>query len=317
MEVFSFSGGMLKLLDQRKLPFSEEYLICKNHKGTAAAIRAMAVRGAPAISIAGAYAVAQAKESDYDFGQAVEEILSSRPTAVDLSNAVQFMLKGISEEKDAEALARGWEDSIYKKCAKLCAHGSGLIEDGSKALTHCNTGPIAVGKHGTALGAIIHAHRKGKAVFVWVDETRPRFQGALTSFELLQEKIPHTLITDSTSGFLMQRGEVDLVMVGADRIAKNGDFANKIGTYSLAALAKHHSIPFYVLAPSSTIDPSLPSGEKIPLEKRAEKEVLEPAGARAFSKDTRALNYAFDITPTKLVTAYVTEKGVSKKPPQP
>ncbi len=183
-----------------------------------------------------------------------------------------------------------------------------------RVLTHCNTGPLAVGKHGTALGVVITAHKKGKNPFVWVDETRPRFQGALTSWELLQEHIPHKVITDSSAGFLMQKEEVDLVIVGADRICKNGDFANKIGTYALAVLASHHGIPFYVAAPTSTLDHSLDTGKNIPIEKRDEREVLEPMGVRAYNRDSSAMNYAFDITPADLVTGYITEEGVRQKP---
>lgn len=315
MQVFSYSSGILKILDQRRLPFSKEYLLCRDYAQTIAAIRGMAVRGAPAISIAGAYALAQADGQGRDAGEAAGEIRSCRPTAVDLSNALGFMLEGMVKGGNAESLAGEWEASVYEKCRRLTLHGSGLVGKGSRVLTHCNTGPAAVGKHGTALGALIRAHREGRGPFVWVDETRPRFQGALTSWELLEEDIPHRVVTDSTAGFLMQKGEVDMVMVGADRICKNGDFANKIGTYSLAALAHVHKIPFYVLAPSSTRDASMESGEHIPIEQRDEREVLEPFGEKVFSPRTRAKNYAFDVTPSKYVTAYVTEDGVSENAP--
>jgi methylthioribose-1-phosphate isomerase len=317
MEVFSFAGCALKMLDQRKLPHKKDYLLCRTYKHTVGAIREMALRGAPAISIAGAYALAQADKGGYPVGGAIDEILSSRPTAIDLKNALDFVASGMERGEDSEELAREWEQSIYNKCKLICMHGADLIEDGHRVLTHCNTGPLATGRYGTALGAIIYAHKKGRCVFAWVDETRPRLQGALTSWELTQEKIPHKIITDSTAGFLMQKSEVDSVMVGADRICRNGDFANKIGTYSLAVLARHHRLPFYVLAPSSTIDPLLESGPKIPIEKRDGREVLEIAGARPFPKDSRAENYAFDITPASLVTAYITEKGVSCSPPKP
>jgi S-methyl-5-thioribose-1-phosphate isomerase len=314
MEIISFSNGILKMLDQRKLPFSKEYIICKDYREVIGAIKEMVVRGAPAISIAGAYAVAQAKSREQDFERAAEEIMAARPTAVDLSNAISFMLEGINAEKDGVDLAKQWEESIYEKCFNLCNHGAELITDNMRVLTHCNTGPLAVGRHGTALGVVITAHKKGKNPFVWVDETRPRFQGALTSWELLQEHIPHKVITDSSAGFLMQKEEVDLVIVGADRICKNGDFANKIGTYPLAVLAKHHGIPFYVAAPTSTLDHSLDTGKNIPIEKRDEREVLEPMGVRAYNQDSSAMNYAFDITPAELVTGYITEDGVRKKP---
>ncbi|MCP4647452.1 MAG: S-methyl-5-thioribose-1-phosphate isomerase [bacterium] len=314
MEIISFSNGILKMLDQRKLPFSKEYIICKDYREVIRAIKEMVIRGAPAISVAGAYAVAQAKQREQDFERAAEEIMAARPTAVDLSNAVSFMLDGINAEKDGTDLAKQWEESIYEKCFNLCNHGAELITGNMRVLTHCNTGPLAVGRHGTALGVLITAHKKGKNPFVWVDETRPRFQGALTSWELLQEHIPHKVITDSSAGFLMQKEEVDLVIVGADRICKNGDFANKIGTYPLAVLAKHHGIPFYVAAPTSTLDHSLETGKNIPIEKRDEREVLEPMGVRAYNGDSSAMNYAFDITPADLVTGYITEDGVRPKP---
>ncbi len=275
----------------------------------------MSVRGAPAISIAGAYALAQAVDGGYDLKDSADLIISARPTAVDLSNAVQFVLKGVLENKDANSLAKSWENSIYENCKNICIHGADLIKPNSVLLTHCNTGPLATGKYGTALGAIIHAYKEGKNPFVFVDETRPRFQGALTSWELLEENIPHRIITDSSAAFFMGRGEIDAVLVGADRICKNGDFANKIGTYSLAVLAKHHNIPFYVLAPSSTFS-SLETGKDIVLEQRNETEVLNPAGVSAFPQKTHAINYAFDITPAELVSAYITEKGISKTPPR-
>jgi len=316
MEIISYSSGILKLLDQRKLPFETEYVLCKNYKESIGAIRNMVVRGAPAISIVGAYALAQAANSGYEPGAVGEEIIGARPTAVDLANAVHYVLGSISEEKEPDEVAKTWEEKVYQNCKALSVAGSELIKPGAKVLTHCNTGPIAVGKYGTALGAIIQAHKKGKNPFVWVDETRPRFQGALTSWELTNERIPHKVITDSTAASLMQKGEVDLIMVGADRICKNGDFANKIGTYSLAVLAKHHDIPFYVLAPTSTFDPNLKSGEDIPIEQRDPREVLEPSGHPAFNSKTSAINYAFDVTPRELVTAYVTEEGVGQNPPK-
>jgi S-methyl-5-thioribose-1-phosphate isomerase len=312
MEIISFHNNILSLLDQRKLPHKEEYVKCRTYAGVSSAIKNMVVRGAPAISVAAAYGCAlgalAGKES-----QAQKSLLASRPTAVDLANAVDFM-RANSMRKNPAALAREWEESVYDKCGRLCLHGEKLIAKNSKILTHCNTGPLAVGRCGTALGVISAAHKSGKKPFVWVKETRPRFQGALTSWELGKMRIPHMVIVDSAAASLMARGEVDLVILGADRICRNGDFANKVGTYDLAVLAHAHKIPFYVAAPSSTLDSRLKSGNSTRIEHRDEKEVLEVAGRRIYAKGAHALNPAFDVTPHTLVTAYITENGIFRSP---
>lgn len=312
MEIISFRSNVLALLDQRKLPLEEKHVRCRNYAEVSSAIRKMVVRGAPAISVAAAYGYALGALAGKE-KQAYKFLLSSRPTAVDLANALGFMRANPSL-KQPVALAREWEKSVYEKCRRLCLHGGRLIRKNSKILTHCNTGPLAVGRYGTALGVIAAAHKSGKKPFVWVKETRPRFQGALTSWELGRLHIPHKLIVDSAAASLMADGEVDLVILGADRICRNGDVANKIGTYELAVLAHAHQIPLYVAAPSSTLDQRLKSGHSIKIEQRDENEVLEVAGRRIYPKNTRALNHAFDVSPAKLVTAYITENGIFRSP---
>ena len=307
MEPVSFKNKTLVLLDQRKLPLKEECVKCRTYSQVAKAISAMVVRGAPAISVAAAYGYAlgalAGKEKD-----AYKALLSSRPTAVDLANALNWMKKQLPA-KDPVSLARAWENNVYEKCRKLSLHGQKLIKKNAKLMTHCNTGPLAVGKYGTALGAIAFAQARGKNPFVWVKETRPRFQGTLTSWELGKWKIPHKVVCDSAAASLMKAGEVDSVILGADRICRNGDFANKIGTYSLAVLAKAHGVPFYVAAPTSTLS-TLKTGKGITIEYRDEREVLEVQGKCLYPKGSKALNPAFDVTPAKLVTAYITEKGI-------
>lgn len=308
MKAVEFRNGTLRLLDQTTLPHREEWVELKTAKDVAAAIKQMKVRGAPAIGVAAAYGMALSNNPEEDAGI----LKSARPTAVDLSHAVDFMLKGIEEGRNALEAAQQWDRMTEEKCATLSKHGATLIAEGQKVLTHCNTGFLATNVHGSALGAIKHAHAEGKGIFVYVDETRPRFQGALTSWELLKAGIPHKVICDSSAGFIMSKGEIDLVMVGADRIAANGDAANKIGTYSLSVLAKEHSVPFYVLAPLSSFDFSIKSGEEISIEERDEKEVLEVQGKRVYPEKTKARNLAFDVTPAKNITAFVNELGVFK-----
>ncbi len=306
MDIISFKSNALVLLDQRKLPLKEEHVRCKTYAQAAKAISSMAVRGAPAISVAAAYGYALGIRAGKE-KQAYKSLLTSRPTAVDLANALSWMRNQLPA-KNPVALAKQWENSVYEKCKKLSMHGQKLIRKNAKVMTHCNTGPLAVGRYGTALGAIAFAQAKGKAPFVWAKETRPRFQGALTSWELSKWKIRHNVVCDSAAASLMKAGEVDLVILGADRICKNGDVANKIGTYSLAVLAKAHKIPFYVAAPTSTLS-GLSSGRQIKIEQRDEGEVLEVRGRRIYPKGAKAVNPAFDITPASLITAYVTENG--------
>jgi S-methyl-5-thioribose-1-phosphate isomerase len=301
MKAVEFTGSTVRLLDQSALPHREIWLELKTVEEVVSAIKEMKVRGAPAIGVAAAYALALSDNPEKD----AEILKSARPTAVDLSHAVDYVLRKGGKEAAVE-----WDKMNEEKCKKVSEYGASLIKDGSRILTHCNTGFIAANSYGTALGAIRKAHDEGKKIFVYVDETRPRFQGALTSWELLKGKIPHKVICDSSAGFLMSRKEIDIVMVGADRIAANGDTANKIGTYSLSVLAKEHGLPFYVLAPMSSFDPDIKSGGEIKIEERDEYEVLKVQGKRIYPEETHAMNLAFDITPAKNITAFVNESGV-------
>lgn len=306
MKAVEYRDRTLRLLDQTALPHKEEWVELRTVQDVAAAIKSMKVRGAPAIGVAAAYGMALSENPEED----AVALKSARPTAVDLFHAVDFMLKQMKEGKNAEEAAQEWDRMTEEKCAGLSSHGATLIKEGQRILTHCNTGFLATNVHGSALGAIKHAHGEGKKISVYVDETRPRFQGALTSWELLKAGVPHKVVCDSSAGFLMSKGEVDLVMVGADRIAANGDTANKIGTYTLSVLAKEHGVPFYVLAPLSSFDFAIKSGEEITIEERDGKEVLEVQGRRVYPEGTKARNLAFDITPARNITAFVNELGV-------
>lgn len=306
MRSVEFTGEGLKILDQSLLPHKEEWIECKTAEDVAKAIREMKVRGAPAIGVAAAYGVAIADQPE----KAAELLRKTRPTAVDLSRGIDFVLDMLRNGMVGFQAAAQWEGQNDDKCKAIANHGSSLISDKTTILTHCNAGGIATSSTGTALGAIEEAQKQGKEIFVYADETRPRFQGALTAWELGKAKIKHKVICDSAAGCLMKRGTVEMVMVGADRIAKNGDTANKIGTYPLSVLAKEHDIPFYVLAPISTFDDSIETGDEIKIEARDENEVLEVAGKRMYPEGTKALNPAFDITPAKNITAWVNENGV-------
>jgi methylthioribose-1-phosphate isomerase len=278
-------------------------LQCRSAAEVAEAIRVMAVRGAPAIGVAAAYGYAIAAARREDLEQTAAVLLASRPTAVNLAWAVAEMR---SWEGDPAERARAIHAEEVERCRRMSAHAAELLSPGTRALTHCNTGGLATGGVGTALGALREAHARGLVEHVLVDETRPLLQGSrLTAWELERAGIPHSVIADSAAGALMARGEVGVVLTGADRIAANGDTANKIGTYALAVLAAHHDIPFYVVAPSSTVDLSTRSGDGIPIEERAAAEV---------SHRFPALNPAFDVTPAALVTAIVTEEGVHRPP---
>jgi methylthioribose-1-phosphate isomerase len=278
-------------------------LECRSAAEVAEAIRVMAVRGAPAIGVAAAYGYALAAARREDLEQAAAVLLASRPTAVNLAWAVAEMR---SWEGDPAERARAIHAEEVERCRRMSAHAAELLSPGTRALTHCNTGGLATGGVGTALGALREAHARGLVEHVLVDETRPLLQGSrLTAWELERAGIPHSVIADSAAGALMARGEVGVVLTGADRIAANGDTANKIGTYALAVLAAHHDIPFYVVAPSSTVDLSTRSGDRIPIEERA---------AAELTPRFPALNPAFDVTPAALVTAIVTEEGVHRPP---
>jgi methylthioribose-1-phosphate isomerase len=300
-----FDDGVLLILDQRALPAEERWLRCERPGQVAEAIRTLAVRGAPAIGLAAAYGLALA---DDGFDQAAAELAATRPTAVDLRWAIERAREAFAAGGPAAVLdvARQLEHERETADRELARLGAERFAAGDRALTHCNTGPLATGGYGTAGGVLRAAWDAGRLAQVWVSETRPVLQGArLTAWELKREGIPFRVVTDSSAGALMERGLVDRVVVGADRIAANGDVANKVGTYPLAVLARHHGIPFYVAAPLSTLDPDTPDGSGIPIEERDPSEVV--AG-------TPALNLAFDVTPAELVSAIFTERGVLDPP---
>lgn len=330
----------LWLLDQRAIPYEENWVEICSWKGARHAIRDMVVRGAPAIGITAAFGmVLGLKEAihDKDRGEkgpsiletlrtVAHELKEARPTAVNLTWAVERILnateglisrgiKGKDILYHIEGLAKTiWLEDVQANIS-MGAHGAGLIEHGATILTHCNAGALATGGYGTALGIIRAAHALGKAIKVLCDETRPWFQGTrLTAWELMKEGIPCQVICEGASGLFMKRGEIDCIIVGADRIASNGDVANKIGTYMLAELAKANSIPFYVAAPWSTIDTTTPSGDFIPIEERPHHEVLKFMGKELAPNGARARNPVFDITPNELITAIVTEKGILRPP---
>jgi methylthioribose-1-phosphate isomerase len=289
------------VLDQRRLPDEEVELRCASAAAVAEAIRSMAIRGAPAIGVAAAYGYALAATRSEDLDAAYEALASARPTAVNLAWALEEMRADPTPER-----ARAIHEAEVERCRRMAAHGAGLVAPGSRVLTHCNTGGLATGGYGTALGAIRTAWERGLVEHVWVGETRPRLQGArLTAWELELLGIPFAVIADGAAASLMAAGEVDCVVTGADRIAVNGDTANKIGTYGLAVAARHHEIPLYVVAPTSTIDPSAATGADIPIEERSPAEVSTRFAAR---------NPAFDVTPAELIAAIVTEEGVHRSP---
>jgi len=331
VETLRWRGARLELIDQRALPDRLEYLSCTNAAEVAEAIRAMVVRGAPAIGCAAAFGIAleahkQRDRPPREFQTAMEAafktLAASRPTAVNLFWALERMRGVLAANHDpnaaaaklAEAALALFEADVEANRA-IGRAGAALVPDGARVLTHCNTGALATAGHGTALGVIRSARDAGKRVSVIASETRPYLQGArLTAWEMIQEKIPVTLITDSMAGHLMSIGKIDLVLVGADRIAANGDVANKIGTYTLAVLAEHHHIPFYVAAPFSSIDTSSPDGGSIPIEERGAAEVTGYAGMRWAPEGVAVANPAFDITPAALVSALFTEQGVLERP---
>ena len=305
VEPIRWHGDRLELLDQRLLPAQTVYVTCRSAEEVAQAIRDMVVRGAPAIGCAAAFGVVLSKGTP----QAHEVLAKSRPTAVNLFWALERMKKANDLRAEAEAIFA--EDLAANRA--MGKFGAELIPNGARVMTHCNTGALATAGHGTALGVIRSA--KDKKISVIANETRPYLQGArLTAWELVQEGIPCTLITDSMAGHLMSRGEVDVIVVGADRIAANGDVANKIGTYQLAVLAQRHHIPFYVAAPLSTFDPSIPDGSHIPIEERPGTEVTGYGQTRWAPEGIAVRNPAFDVTPAELITGIICEKGVVLQP---
>ncbi|MBR1587774.1 MAG: S-methyl-5-thioribose-1-phosphate isomerase [Kiritimatiellae bacterium] len=310
MRAVWFEGGRLKLIDQRKLPLSLEIVETADWRRATEMIRDMTVRGAPAIGITAAYAMALALRSGEDPASAARHVKSARPTAYDLFYAVDRIAEAFAAGDDVLGAADGYAEETVEKCRAIGRHGAALIADGMKVMTHCNAGALATGDWGTALAPMRVAHAEGRRFLVYVSETRPRLQGMqLTAWELLQEGIEHAIIPDSASARYMGDG-VGLVITGADRIAANGDFANKIGTLDKAILASHFGVPFYVAAPISTFDPKAEDGKAIPIECRAEEEMTCLGGQRLAPAGSRALNPAFDVTPGALVTGFITEYGI-------
>jgi methylthioribose-1-phosphate isomerase len=325
--------GTVKMIDQRKLPLEFVVVEFDDYRDVARAIRDMYIRGAPAIGAAAAYAMALAAQQSRattpggligDLRTAADVLRGTRPTAVNLFWALNHMLRAaqasestdvdsIVQELIAEAERIAEEDIEINR--SMGAYGAALVEDGYNILTHCNAGALATVDYGTALAVIRAAHEQGKNIHVWVDETRPRLQGArLTAWELMNEGIPMTLIADNVAGHLMRTGQVDIVFVGSDRTAANGDVANKIGTYKLAVVAKENGIPFYAVVPTSTIDLNVPTGDDIPIEERSAEEVTHPGGCQVAPDGVQVLNVAFDVTPHRYVTGIVTEHGIAYPP---
>ena len=312
-------ANAVMMIDQSRLPYEFKIYECRDYIQTSQAIKTMIIRGAGAIGAAAGYAMAQAFLVDENLSRAADYIRSMRPTAQNLFYAVNKVLQAKDKQKALE-IAESIADEDADFCERIGNHGEALMQDGCRILTHCNAGWLAFVDWGSALSPAYKAKRAGKNVFVFVDETRPRCQGAkLTAFELAGEKIPHVVIADNAAGYYMKKGEVDLVITGSDRIAANGDVANKIGTYEKAVLAKENNIPFYVAAPSTTIDFDCPDGDQIPIEARDEDEVLMMVGLDESKKISKiqltsglshAKNPAFDVTPAKYVTGIITEEGI-------
>ncbi len=332
-ETIEYKDGDVVMIDQRILPHTEDYVVCKTPEEVAEAIKTMVIRGAPAIGIAASYGLAQAVAQGPDdvqkaaqhFEKVCEFMAATRPTAVNLFWAIDAM-KGLFEQnkgKGMDAVRTAIRDKaaqIHKEdvesCKAMGRFGAEFVPDKAAILTHCNAGALATGGYGTALGVIRAAVEAGKEIRVLADETRPWLQGArLTSYELAADGIDVSIICDNMAGHLMKQGQIDLVVTGADRVAGNGDAANKIGTYSVAVLAKEHGIPFYIAAPLSTIDRAIPDGSHIPIEQRSPEEVTNILGKLQIAPaGVKALNPAFDVTPAKYIAALFTEKGVAKPP---
>lgn len=330
MRTVEWTGDGVRMIDQRRLPHDLIFVEFQDWREVAQAIKEMVVRGAPAIGAAAAYGMAlaalQAKsleELPKVLQEAAKGLKQARPTAANLSWAVERILlrsknastrnkREIQEILVGEAEAIAQEDIEINQ--RIGEYGASLIPDEANILTHCNAGALATVDWGTALAPIRVAHEQGKKIHVWVDETRPRLQGSLTALELQQLGIPFTLIVDNAAGYLMQKGKVDLILLGADRMAKNGDFANKIGTYKLAVVAKENGVPFYPCVPTPTIDFSLASGDEIPIEERDPREITHIQGQLIVPEGAKVFNPAFDVTPHRYVTAVITDQGVIKPP---
>ncbi len=326
-----WSKNRVIMIDQRKLPLKEVYLECKDHNQVAQAIERMVIRGAPAIGVAAAYGVALGllhllgkNDLDRKFERILKRLEKTRPTARNLFWALERMKSTFEKNKNLPLSqlkrrmveeARAIELGDIEANAKIGSWGKRLLKNGQSVLTHCNTGSLATAGFGTALGVIRAAVRQGKVIRVYASETRPQLQGArLTCWELKRDRIPVILVIDSVAGYLMQKGMISLVITGADRIARNGDTANKVGTYALALLAKEHGLPFYAAAPVSTIDFNLADGGEIPIEERDAREVREVGGRKITVPKVNVFNPAFDVTPARYISAIITEKGIACPP---
>jgi methylthioribose-1-phosphate isomerase len=335
LPTIEWQGDAVVMIDQRKLPATEVYVSCKTANDVAKAIKTMVIRGAPAIGVAAAMGIALGmrrssatgtKQFTTEFQKTCDLMAATRPTAVNLFWAIERMKRvfsaaaqgGCSVDEIKQRLvteAHRIHDEDLESCKTMGAHGAALVPQDARILTHCNAGALATAGYGTALGVIRAAAEQGKRIAVLADETRPFLQGArLTAWELVKDGINTTVITDNMAGTMMHAGNVDLVVVGADRIAANGDVANKVGTYAVAVLAKEHGIPFYVAAPISTIDLATPDGSGIPIEERPEKEVTHVGTSRLTPDGALIRNPAFDVTPHKYVTAIITERGIARAP---
>ena len=335
LPTIEWTNDAVVMIDQRKLPTAEVYVTCKTAKDVAKAIKTMVIRGAPAIGVAAAMGIALGtrrstatgtKQFATEFQRICDLMAATRPTAVNLFWAIDRMKKTFAEAAQRglsvaelkvrlEDEARAIHDEDVQSCRTMGAHGASLVPDSARILTHCNAGALATAGYGTALGVIRAAAEQGKRIAVLADETRPFLQGArLTAWELVKDGIDTTVITDNMAAAMMRLQEVDLVVVGADRIAANGDVANKIGTYGVAVLAKEHGIPFYVAAPISTVDLGTPDGSGIPIEERNDREVTHVGTTRLTPEGARIRNPAFDVTPSRYVTAIITERGIARAP---
>lgn len=307
-----WEAGTLYALDQRDLPARKTILELRTLGPVADAIRTLAIRGAPCIGVAAAYGMVLAsREKGRKPRESAEALRSTRPTAHDLFVGIDVVRRAWEAGSDPLTAAQAYHHAVVQECHAIGEAGAPLVGVGARVLTHCNAGALATVEWGTALAPIRVAARKGRDPFVWVDETRPLLQGArLTAWELAEEGIRHAVIADNAAGHFLHRGEVDLVLVGADRVTRSGDFANKVGTYEKAVLARENEVPFYVAAPWSTFDPALAQGEEIPVEERSPEEVLQFAGERTTPLRSPARNPAFDVTPARYVTGFITPGGI-------
>ena len=304
-------GDAVRMIDQRALPFDLKILELRDVEEVARAIESMAIRGAPAIGAAAAYGLAIAEARGVDLGRAAARLRRTRPTGHDLFAAIERVLRDVAGGATAREAAEAYAREDVERCRAIGRHGKRLIKEGIRVLTHCNAGALATVDVGTVMAPLRAAREAGRDFFVYVSETRPYLQGSrLTAWELGQEGIDHAIVVDAAAGLLLQRGEVDLVLVGADRIAANGGTANKIGTYPKAVLAKAHGVPFYVAAPMTTVDFGARGGRAIPIEERPEEEVLTMAGVPVAPKGSRARNFAFDVTPARYITGFITDLGI-------